>query len=136
MRKKLSLSLLLILACMAMALCMACHNGRLSREERRVRKAAERCYANLADGRAEKFVKRIAYVDSMSDDYRQEMIDLISEHAYKLKQQHGDITSVKAVGQVVEDEQAQVFLQLCFSDSTCEEVGVPMVKVKGKWYMQ
>lgn len=136
MHKKLSLSLQIMLACMAMALCMACHNGRLSREERRVRKAAERCYASLAKGRAEKFVKRIAYADSMSEGYRQEMIDLVSEHVHNLKQQHGELQSVKAVGQVVEDEQAQVFLQLSFADSTCEEVGVPMVKVGGKWLMQ
>ncbi len=136
MHKKLSLSLQMMLACLAMALCMACHNGRLSREERRVRKAAERCYASLADGRAEKFVKRIAYADSMSEGYRQEMIDLVSEHVHHLKLQHGNLQSIKAVGQVVEDEQAQVYLQLAFADSTCEEVGVPMVKVNGKWLMQ
>ncbi len=136
MRKKLSLTPQIVLACVAMALCIACHNGRLSREERRVRKAAERCYASLAKGQADKFVKRIAYVDSMSEGYRQEMTDLVSEHVHNLTQHHGELQSVKAVGQVVEDGQAHVYLQLSFADSTCEEVGVPMVKVGDTWLMQ
>ena len=126
----------LILACMALALCMACHNGRLSRDERRARKAAERSYAYLADGKAAKFVEGIAYSDSLPEGYRQEMADLISEHLHSLKLQHGDLSGIKAVGQAVEGDQGQVYLQLCFADSTCEEIGVPMVKVNGKWFMQ
>lgn len=121
----------------AMALTtFACHADKLSREERRARKAAVRYYEWLQRGRTDKFVSHLAYADSMSDGYRSEMNDLMAEHLEKLHELHGGITDVRAVGQVVDDDRAQVFLQLSFADSTTEEVGLPMVKMGDEWLMQ
>ena len=115
---------------------IGCHRDGLSREERRARQAAERYYGWLKRGRIDKFVSHIAYADSMSAAYRDEMAVLMDEHLASLRQQHGALTDVKAIGQVVADSLAHVYLQLSFADSTSEEVGLPMVKVGGTWLMQ
>lgn len=122
------------LTAMLLALVVACSD--LSREQRRLRHAAERDYELLMKGKYEKFVHEIAYSDSMSEDYRAQMTDLLLEHASTLEQQHGRMTTVKAVNDIISDDQAHVFLQVCFADSTCEEIGLPMVKVGKKWKMQ
>lgn len=136
MHKTSSHLLTLILAAAVALSATACHADGLTREERRARKAAVKYYEWLQRGRTEKFVSHIAYADAMSDGYRGEMNDLMAEHLEKLRELHGGLSGVKAVGQVVEDDQAQVFLQLSFADSTSEEVGLPMVKVDGEWLMQ
>ena len=136
MHKNSSHLLTFALAAIVSLTAIACHADGLSREERRARKAAVKYYEWLQRGRTEKFVSHIAYADAMSDGYRSEMNDLLAEHLEKLNRQHGGLTGVKAVGQVVEDGQAQVFLQLSFADSTSEEVGLPMVKVDDEWLMQ
>ena len=102
----------------------------------RARRAAEKSYEYLQKGKYEQFVGEIAYADSMSDDYRAQMVDLVHEYSAMLQRQHGDMTEVTAVGDTIIGEQAHVYLQITFADSTSEEVGVPMVKVGKKWKMQ
>lgn len=107
-----------------------------SRDDRRVRRAAEKCYEYLQKGKYEKFVGEIAYVDSMSEDYRRQMVDLIKEHAATEAARHGKLVEVEATGDTIIGEQAHVYLQIIYADSTSEEIGVPMVKVGKKWKMQ
>ena len=114
---------------------LACSGG-LSREQRRVRGAAERCYGYLQNGKYEKFVGQIAYADSMSEDYRAQMVDLIKEFSYAEEKRHGRIVALAATGDTIIGEQAHVYLQVSYADSTSEEIGVPMVKVGKKWMMQ
>lgn len=102
----------------------------------RVRKAAVRSYEYLQKGKFEKFVSEIAYADSMSDDYRAQMVDLVKEFAASQEMQHGKLVSVEATNDTIIDAMAHVFLQLSYADSTSEEVGVPMVKVGKHWKMQ
>ena len=123
-----------LLPLMVLSIVAACSG--LSREQRHLRHAAERDYELLMKGKYEKFVREIAYSDSMSDDYRAQMTDLVREHASALDQQHGRMTTVRAVNDIISDDQAHVFLQVGFADSTCEEIGLPMVKVGKKWKMQ
>jgi len=124
-----------ILFLMALSL-HSCHNDGLTAEQRAVRRAAERDYAFLLDGKYDAFIGEIAYADQMSAEYRAQMVDLVREHAAALGRQHGGIVAVKAVGDTIVNEQAHVFLQLCFQDETAEEVGLPMVKVEDDWLMQ
>lgn len=123
-----------LLAMIAIVMVVSC--SELSREQRRLRRAAEHDYELMMKGKYEKFVREIAYADSMSDDYKAQMIDLVREHASALEQQHGRMTAVKAINDIISDDQAHVFLQVGFADSTCEEIGLPMVKVGKKWKMQ
>ena len=114
----------------------SCSADGLTREQRAVRKAAERDYALLIKGDYNEFIGQIAYADQMSKEYRAQMVDLVHEHAASLSRQHGGLISTKAVGDTVANGQAHVFLQLSFKDETSEEVGLPMVKVEDEWLMQ
>lgn len=105
-------------------------------DHRRVRKAAVRSYEYLQKGKYEKFVSEIAYADSMSEDYRAQMVDLVKEFAASQEMQHGKLVRVEATNDTIVDAMAHVFLQLSYADSTSEEVGVPMVKVGKRWKMQ
>jgi len=108
----------------------------LTRDQRRVRRAAERCYSYLQKGKYEKFVGEIAYADSMSEDYRAQMVDLVKEFAASQEAQHGKLLEAEAIGDTIIDAMAQVYLLVSYADSTSEEVGLPMVKVDGDWKMQ
>ena len=102
----------------------------------RVRRAAEESYGYLQKGKYDRFVGEIAYADSMSEDYRAQMVDLVREYTAMLQRQHGELTDVTAIDDTIIGEQAHVYLQITFADSTSEEVGVPMVKVGKHWKMQ
>lgn len=114
----------------------ACRRDGLTAEQRSVRCAAEKCYSLLADQRYEKFVEEISYADQMSPEYRSQMVDLVHEHVATEHSRHGRMLSAKAVGDTIDGDMAQVFLQLVFADHTTEEVGLPMVKVDDEWKMQ
>ena len=113
----------------------ACSDG-LSKERHAVRAAAERCYGYLQKGECEKFVGEIAYADSMPEAYREQMVVLLQEFVANQQAQHGGWAFVRAVGDTIVADQAHVSLQICFADSTLEEVGLPMVKVGKHWKMQ
>ena len=124
----LPLAFMLVLA----TVIMACSSD----EHDRVRKAAEKSYSYLLKGKYEKFVGEIAYADSMSEDYRAQMVDLVHEYTATLNRQHGSFVSISAVDDTICGNQAHVFLQVVFADSVSEEIGVPMVKVNEEWKMQ
>ena len=114
------------------AMMMSCSGD----DHSRVRDAAEKCYKYLQKGKYEKFVDEIAYADSMSEDYRIQMVDLIKEYAASEENRHGKLIKVEATGDTIMDALAHVYLQISYADNTSEEVGVPMVKVDGDWKMQ
>ena len=120
----------------AMLLLPSCHNDGLSREQRRVRRAAVHYYEYLQDGDSRRFVDHMADADVMPETYRSEMEDLVSEYADDLQRQHGGITSITALGDTIEGDFAHVYLQLAFADSTEEQVGVPMRRIEDEWKMQ
>ena len=124
----------IILSFVVIAGVMSCSD--LSREQRRVRKAAEKCYEYLKNEKYDKFVDEIAYADSMSEDYREQMVDLLRDYAASETQRHGKLSDVKVTGDTIIGNQAHVYLQVVYADSTSEEIGLPMVKVGKKWKMQ
>ena len=103
---------------------VACHNDGLTRDQRRARRAAERCYRYLQNGKYDRFVSEIAYADQMSPEYRSQMQD------------HGNLISFEAVGDTIQSDLAHIYLQLTYADSTSEEVGLPMICIDGDWKMQ
>ena len=123
-------SLFIIL--LALAMMTSCSGD----DHHRVRDAAEKSYRYLQKGKYEKFVGEIAYADSMSEDYRVQMIDLIKEYAVSQEMQHGKLVKVEATDDTIMDALAHVYLQISYADNTSEEVGVPMVRVDGDWKMQ
>lgn len=113
-----------------------CHSDGLSRDQRHARRAAERCYKYLRQGKYNRFVGEIAYADQMSPEYRRQMEDLVHESAAREVRAHGEMLSATAVGDTLADDRAHIYLQVIYADSTLEEIGLPMVCVDGDWKMQ
>lgn len=130
--KPAKLTLLIVVTFLFVATIQSCSTD----EHKRVRRVAKDCYELLQKGKYEKFVGEIVYADSMSEDYRGQMVDLIKEFAMSQQVQHGKLVSIEAVGDTLTDSLAHVYLQLSYADSTSEEVGVPMIKVGKCWKMQ
>ncbi len=120
-----------VAALLTMVMTLSC-----STDSERVRRAAEKDYEYLKKGKYERFVGEIAYVDSMSEDYRSQMVDLVHEYTESLNRQHGGFADITATSDTIFGDQAHVFLQITFADSTSEEMGVPMVRVGDEWKMQ
>lgn len=118
-------------------LCLTgCHDDGLSREQRAVRQSAERCYSYLVKGKYDAFVDELSGSEHWPASYRRQMSDLLKEHMSALTSLHGSLLTVKAVGDSLSDERAQVFLQLTFADKTSEEIGISMRRVEGNWRME
>lgn len=120
---------LLILLC---GLAFACGKEKSSE----VSRAAEHYYHCLIDGKYEDYVQGIAYSDSMTDAYRSQMIDLVSQYAARERELRGGLTSVKVLRDTVSGDVGNVFLEVMFGDSTREEISVPMIKCGTEWKMQ
>jgi len=105
-------------------------------DHRKARRAAEAAWNDLKDGDYDDYLDRIYYADSMTDDYRSQLADCLATYIERERERAGGIKSVEAVGDTIFEDQAHVFLMLTFGDGTQHQVGVPMVKVDGKWKVQ
>lgn len=122
----------LVLLCFLVAACFfSCGQGK-----KRADRAAEVYYGYLMDGKCKKFVNGIAYRDSMTEEYHRQMVLLMKQYVKREKQRHGGIVAVEAQPNDAESGTTTVFLQVCYADSTSEEIAVPMVKCGDEWKMQ
>lgn len=121
-----------ITLCLALTLLTACSKYDMKRADQ----AAEAYYTHLIEGKYDKYVQGIAYSDSMTDDYRRQMELLVAMHAEKQQTLRGGYLSARAVGDTVYGDLANVFLEITFADSTCEEISVPMICIDGIWKLQ
>ena len=100
---------------------------------------ALKCYKALyIENRAETFLRGHAFSGSLSDDHRQQLLQLYNQHVMKVNRQHGGVTRIE-FSRAERDTALnvmQVFLKMNFADATDEEVVVPMVLADDKWYMK
>ena len=125
-------AIFLCLAFLGLSLWVSCGKDGQSAASR----AAETYYGYLVEGKYEDYVRGIAYSDSMTDDYRSQMVDLVSQYAAREKALRGGLVSAKALGDTVSGDVASVFLEVVFGDSTREEIALPMVLCGEEWKMQ
>lgn len=93
-------------------------------------------FNHLIEGRYEKYVESIAYSDSMTDDYRRQMVDLAAQYAATEKETRGGLVSAKVLSDTVMQEFANVFLEVTFGDQTKEEISIPLVLCGEQWKLQ
>lgn len=126
--------LFIILACLALT---ACSEG-VSREEL-ASLAARGYYQHLASGEYEQFLEGKA---GMSEDfpplYREQLLTACKQFVAQQQRDHQGIRDVQIASVKTDSLQpyTNVFLTLCFGDSTSEEIVVPMVEHEGKWRMK
>ena len=63
-------------------------------------------------------------------------VDLVAQFLHEEKQLRGGILSAKAINETMEDTMATVFLNVHFVDSTREQVMLPLVYTRGRWWIK
>ena len=125
----------LLIVLLLVALWSAC-----SREhpEKIAAQAAKECYDLLLDGKYDEFIARKANTDSIPASYREQLVANMKMFADQMQQEHHGMKEVRIVNCTADTARhsANVFLVICFGDSTIEETVVPMVENQGRWLMK
>ena len=107
--------------------------------------AAKGYYDHLIHGEYEQFYEGMAQRTlpdgtALSDEaaYRNQMLDNLRQFMARQAQEHRGILEVRVSNATTDTVQqlTNVFLVLCFADSTNEEIVVPMVERQGTWRMK
>lgn len=100
--------------------------------------AAEGYYRHLLRGEYEQFMAGKDGLDDMPDDYREQMRAAYKQYMAQQKEVHRGILDVRVSNAKTDSSLhlTNVFLVLCFGDSTNEEITVPMVEREGRWRMR
>jgi len=102
--------------------------------------AAKGYYEHLKSDFAEGFLDGKAGVDSLPADYCEQMLEAYRQYLSEVKKKHGGISEVRISPNVGRRDTSlnltYAFLLLCFSDSTQEEITVPMIEQDGRWLMK
>ena len=107
--------------------------------------AAKGYYDHLIHGEYEQFYegmdqRTLSDGTALSDEaaYRSQMLDNLRQFMARQKQEHRGVLEVRVSNATTDTVQqlTNVFLVLCFADSTNEEIVVPMVERDGAWRMK
>ena len=101
--------------------------------------AAKGYYDHLIHGEYEQFLEGKDLLETSDDaDYRSQLLDNYRQFMEVQYSAHGGICDVRIVRAKTDSLQTytNVFLTLCFGDSTNEEIVVPMIEKEGRWRMR
>ncbi len=128
-----------LLALIACSCVIACNE--LTPEEQ-ASLAAKGYYEHLIHGEYEFFLqgKDGLQDSSVQGDYLLQLIDNCHQFVRQQEKDRRGIEEVRVVKAITEPDSllrcTNVFMMLCFGDSTNEEVVVPMVQRDGRWFMK
>ena len=123
-----------VIVLMLISLCSCSEEPRDTFTSESVQQAAQYYYTLYTQGNAKEYVQGMADADSFTEDYAQQMQNVIAQAAKELNRK-GGVVRVEALSDTlcVADSTAYVYLDLVFPDSVHEQIGVPMVFQKNKW---
>ena len=122
-----------IVYCLLSVCLFACKKGLMTHEA--VREAAEEFYSMLIKGDYKGFVEGYADAENMPEDFRSQLEDATAQ--FMAKDDMRSLISVEATSDSIgEDSTAYDMLQLHFSDSTSEQVGLSLVLQEDVWKMK
>ena len=101
--------------------------------------AAKGYYDHLIRGEYEQFLEGVDQRERMADDdYRSQLLDCYEQFMAQQTTAHRGILEVRVSNAKTDTIQkiTNVFLVLCYGDSTNEEIVVPMVDRNGSWRMK
>ena len=114
-------------------LLVACSGGLYTHEA--AREAAEKYYSMLIKGDYKGFVNGYAGAENLPEDFRSQLTDATAQ--FMARDDMRSLMEVKAISDSLgEDSTAYVMLQLCFSDSTSEQIELPLVLLEKGWKMK
>ncbi len=125
-----------VLCLLCLCLLAACHHG--PNPDEQALQAAKGYYDELLSGNCEAFLDGKAVTDSLPPDYRSQMLQVYRNFLDEQQENHGGVHHVTAERAFRDTtlHLTHAFLLLHFSDSTREEITVPMVEVNGQWKMK
>ena len=100
------------------------------------RRAAEHFYSLLAKGDAKMYVDNMSQVSKMDSCKYSQFVDLIDQFLYEEKEIRGGILVANASEDKMMDSISMVYLDVLFGDSTREEIMLPLVYSRGRWWLR
>lgn len=100
--------------------------------------AAKGYYEHLLEGEYDKFLEGKAGSDSLPEAYREQLLAGYKQFLSQQNRLHNGINEIRVVNARRDTilNYTNVFLMLCFGDSTNEQVSVPMIEHNGSWRMK
>ena len=100
--------------------------------------AAKGYYEHLLKGEYDKFLEGKAGSDSLPEAYREQLLAGYKQFMAQQNSQHNGINDIRVINAMRDTilNYTNVFLMLCFGDSTNEQVSVPMIEHNGSWRMK
>jgi len=100
--------------------------------------AARGYYEHLLKGEFDKFLDGKAGSDSLPEAYREQLIAGYKQFLSQQNNLHNGINEIRVINAKRDTilNYTNVFLMLCFGDSTNEQVSVPMIEHNGSWRMR
>ena len=100
------------------------------------RSAAEYFYSLLANGQGKEYVDNMQEASSMDSCKYVQFVDLMNQFLHEEKELRGGILHAKANKDTIMDSVSTVFLDVQFGDSTREEIMLPVVYTRGRWWVR
>lgn len=100
------------------------------------RSAAEYFYELLAKGQSQAYVDNMQESASMDTAKYSQFVDLMEQFLHEEKELRGGILSAKAERDTMVDTVSMVYLNVHFGDSTREEIMLPVVYTRGRWWIR
>ena len=110
--------------------------------EEKAAKAAKGYYDLLVEGDVVRFLENKAGIDSLSSDYGEQLLVAVRRYQHDVQEKHGGLRQVYISDNPARSDTVHgqlmvyAFLNLCYTDSTQEEVVVPMVEQGDQWLMK
>ncbi len=100
--------------------------------------AAKGYYEHLLKGEYDKFLEGKAGSDSLPEAYRRQLLAGYKQFLSQQNSLHNGINEIRVINARRDTilNYTNVFLMLCFGDSTNEQVSVPMIEHNGRWRMR
>ena len=100
------------------------------------RSAAEYFYELLANGQSQAYVDNMQESASMDTAKYSQFVDLMEQFLHEEKELRGGILSARAERDTMVDTVSMVYLNVHFGDSTREEIMLPVVYTRGRWWIR
>ena len=93
---------------------------------------------HLLKGEYDKFLEGKAGSDSLPEAYRRQLLAGYKQFLSQQNSLHNGINEIRVINARRDTilNYTNVFLMLCFGDSTNEQVSVPMIEHNGRWRMK
>ena len=123
-------SLLLLFSCAEERNVLADFSSQGSKE------AAEHFYGLLAEGQAQAYVDNMQETMYMDSCKYSQFVDLMEQFLHEERELRGGILAAKAERDTMVDSVSMVYLDVQFGDSTREEIVLPVVYTRGRWWIR